>query len=275
MKTNKYLILSIFIIILIFPLLTSQERMSDYVERIKNPEEHLIKDEDGDYISYIPEYSYPPSIDTGNMDYDDIPFEGSEGDLPVREIIEPDIYRFNGNYMYVANKYRGVMAIDISNKNRPVMKGLHFIPSTPKDMYFHNNRAILITDGVYRRDEEGEEIGTSLIFLDISNPSNMKQSHIIDIEGNLFDSRMVGDVIYLVTRNDKNMMTYLTSVDLNNNRKVAQIEHNMFSNAVHITNTAVFIALSEEMYPINQRLDDRNNVLSDDRFSGFYWRKSR
>ncbi|MGA1868465.1 MAG: beta-propeller domain-containing protein [bacterium] len=134
----------------------------------------------------------------------------------AREIEEADIIKIEGTYLYLLNRYRGLIICNIANPRKPSMEGRTPIPSgDPKDMYIDGTRAYIIVNSVnselsYTTDLFDNESASdpfippsqqssSIVIVNISNKSNPHVITTIDVEGTVTDSRIVGNILYVVS----------------------------------------------------------------------------
>lgn len=123
--------------------------------------------------------------------------EGDGGE--PREVVEPDVIRRDGNILYVLNQYRGLTLIDLDGEQI-----LSQVPTYgyPRDLYFGEGRAYVLVGYAYDYVEDGDtlrfSVASRLIVVDTSDPASASIIAQFDLEGDLIDSRLVGDVLYAV-----------------------------------------------------------------------------
>ncbi len=177
------------------------------------------------YYGYYGNSSQAYRDDDGELNYA-APSEDAEagaGDKSAeREIEEADIVKIVGNTFYVLNTYRGLIIIDITDPDHPTIIGRQQMFGQPVDMYVVDTKAYVILSSFYYygfRFLEGVG-GTS-----IWNPYNWEGSQIcivditdntapyiinkIELEGQVTDTRRVGDVIYAVSTEYDDYWYYL------------------------------------------------------------------
>ncbi len=126
---------------------------------------------------------------------------------PDRLIEESDIYKLAGSNLFIMNRYRGLQVLDISDLDHPHLIGRAPIFGYPKEMYVRGNTAYVIVSDYYEfwRDSTQPDIyvqafyGSQLRIIDVSDPRSPKVAGGINLEGDCSDSRIVGDVMYLVS----------------------------------------------------------------------------
>lgn len=209
---------------------------------------------------------------TGNASKDDSTINQDSGDSSSenREIVEPDIYRIKSDTLYIANVYKGLIAVDISNASTPSIKSSTPLNGVPKEMYFKGNDTTVMLlesnlSSQYNRSHYyGQENQKSKVsFVDTADKSNMKIQKEIKIKGIIVDSRVVGDVLYIVTndykyqykqynyysyRSDLQRTNYITSINLNTKEKIDQFVLKGSSPAIHVTKENIYVASFDSNY---------------------------
>jgi hypothetical protein len=122
-----------------------------------------------------------------------------------RAVEEADIIKREGNTLYAVSRYGGLSIIDISNPSALRMLGRFRTQAMPFEMYVRDGTAYLMlndyghwisgTDGYGGSWVQSSEI----LALDVRNPSAITALATYDVPGDISDSRMVGDVMYVVT----------------------------------------------------------------------------
>ncbi len=132
--------------------------------------------------------------------------EDDKGDDATREIVEADIYKVEGNILWVLNQYRGLIAIDVTVPTALKIVGRTSFKGMPFEMYVQEGRAYVMVTGLrFNPDEEQTGDGyydssrtfSELIVVDVANPAKQKILGRHMMEGTIIDSRQVGDVLYV------------------------------------------------------------------------------
>jgi hypothetical protein len=125
---------------------------------------------------------------------------------PERLIEESDIYKLAGDDIFILNRYRGLQIVSLADPDRPVMMGRAPIFGYPREMYVRGTTAYVIVSDYFTfwRDEAASDIvdgfyGSQLRILDVSDRTNPVVVGGINLAGDCSDSRIVGDVMYLVS----------------------------------------------------------------------------
>ncbi len=183
-----------------------------------------------------------------------------------RLIEESDIYKIEGQYLFILNRYRGLQIIDIGNLDAPKLVGRVPIYGYPKDMYLRENRAYIIVSDYwsYWRDEAISSdaqgfYGSQLRIVDVSNVEKPTIVGAINLEGDCSDSRIVGDVMYLVSHryprymypasSDFEDMTSVLSVSIKDPTNIQVVDNKDFprkgwEHHIYVNTQAIYLAAS-------------------------------
>lgn len=134
------------------------------------------------------------------------PEENNGGGDAQRLIEEADLYRVVGDHIFVLNQYRGLHVIDLSDLDTPRVIGQARIFGYPREMYVRGSTAYVIVSDYFTfwREDTLDAVpvafyGSQLRILDISDLEHPEVVGGINLNGDLTDSRIVGDVMYLVS----------------------------------------------------------------------------
>lgn len=130
----------------------------------------------------------------------------STTNLQVAGVDEADIVKTDGQYIYAVVKKDVYIIKAYPADQSKVLVKLAF-KNQPQDLYLSDNRLI-----IYGSDQElmsqpayknfvRQRGYTFVKVFDVSDKSNPKQIRDLDFEGQYFDSRMIGDYLYLVLNN--------------------------------------------------------------------------
>jgi hypothetical protein len=124
---------------------------------------------------------------------------GDQSGDAQRAIEEADIIKTIGTKLYALSRYGGLSVIDVSTKDKLTLLGRFRMEAMPFEMYVEGDvvYAMLSTYGRY---DAGRWIETSeVLALDTKDPAHISELAHFDIPGTIADSRMVGEVMYVVT----------------------------------------------------------------------------
>lgn len=131
--------------------------------------------------------------------------QGGETD-PERLIEEADIIKVDGNRLYALSDYSGLSIIDVSVPDQLTLLGRKPLPGLPFEMYLRDGviYAMFSSWGHYVETEWGYDWVQSshLEALNVDDPQRITSLGAFDMPGSLADSRMVGDILYVVSFED-------------------------------------------------------------------------
>jgi len=129
--------------------------------------------------------------------------DGAPAAAVAREVVEPDVVRLDGDILYILNQFRGLSIVDLSGAS-PRMMSTAPVYGFPRDMYVRDDRVYVLVSNAYTYTQEGDtldfEIHSQLYVVDVSSLDQPEIVGRFNLEGDLVDSRLVGDVLYAVTR---------------------------------------------------------------------------
>ncbi|MGC4093378.1 MAG: beta-propeller domain-containing protein [Polyangiaceae bacterium] len=127
------------------------------------------------------------------------PSNGNSSATP-RVVEETDLYRLEGDRLYYLNVYRGLMVFDVSNVDAPRLLGRSPIYGYPNQMIVRNGVATVVLSDWYGKMDDGTPFHGAIVRgIDASDPSQMKILGEATLDGDVRDTRVVGDVLYAVT----------------------------------------------------------------------------
>ena len=165
------------------------------------------KDEEGAFITAGGEDSGEKNSAEGDSgdsgDYSEEP--GAEDqESAEREIVESDIYKIEKDTIWVVNRYKGLIAIDMSDPKKLNIVGKAPFQGVPGEMYLQDGRAFVLVTGLNGKDRDVEDgyYGnyqmSRVLVINTEDRTNLEIIAEYDLDGNIVDSRQVGDVIYVV-----------------------------------------------------------------------------
>jgi len=130
---------------------------------------------------------------------------GSGGSTASRAVAEADVYARAGDLLYVLNGYRGLQVIDLADPGHPRLVGRLPLAGTPVDLYLRGATAYLLVSDAFAflplADGTARPERTSrIVAVDVSRPAAPAVTGELDVEGQVETSRLVGDVLYVVSR---------------------------------------------------------------------------
>ena len=199
------------------------------------------------------------------------PAPGGDTSNPERLIEEGDIVKLDGTTMYVLNRYRGLQVIDLANPASPALVGSAQFYGYPLELYVRGQRAYVIVSDYWswwRCDDCDTGFdnfhGSKVHVVDLTNARAPMLAGSIDVEGEITDSRLVGDILYVVSNEHSGYsaprgtsavqdQTFVASIDVSDPRSVRQVARENFprngwENHINATSSAIFVASSAYGY---------------------------
>ncbi len=192
----------------------------------------------------------------------------------VREIEEADIVKVVGDKVYVLNRYKGLIIIDVSNPDAPAVLGSLELRGRGVEMYVVGSQvfAILSAD-FYIAYADGGDVavassgplppepefdGSQLAIIDVSDPTAPMSRGKINLVGYATASRRVGNVIYVVGDDFVPYNTtlpvvngglpqegFVASVNVDDPANILPVDRKTFTGqslAIHVSQTTIFAA---------------------------------
>jgi hypothetical protein len=134
------------------------------------------------------------------------PTAGPSPSAPPRSVEEADVYALAGPVLHVLNGYRGLQVVDLSDLDVPGLAGAVPVTGQPVDLYVRGGVAYFAVSDCaawYWAADAGATrpgSGSQLWAVDVSRPSAPEVLARLDLEGSVTDTRLVGDVLYVVSR---------------------------------------------------------------------------
>ena len=195
--------------------------------------------------------------------------ENGSGDAE-REIVESDIYKFDGNVLWLANQYKGLIAVDIKDReNLKIIGNLRF-QGYVGEMYLQEGRAYILvsyTNSSYELDEiyYSNKTYSKLMVVNTEDPANLSLIGEFEIDGWITDSRQVGDVIYVASteytyywygcdgdggesgRNQISIMS-INIKDPQNIKMVEKVSVEGYSYTLYVSQKSIYVAEADTYY---------------------------
>jgi hypothetical protein len=150
-----------------------------------------------------------------------------------RLIQEADIYKLVGNTLYILNgTYRGLQIVDVTNPQSPQRAGSVLVTGSPRQIYVEGNTAYVLVSGSFDYDCGGYKgicgweaptgVSTLVLAVDVTNIASPQVLGQMRIDGDLQDSRIVGNILYVIS--NTNTLTYVASLDVSKPQAFAKIQ---------------------------------------------------
>jgi hypothetical protein len=123
----------------------------------------------------------------------------------TRTVEEADVYKRVGSTLFVLNAWRGLLAVDLADVASPKFLSRVPVSATPVDLYVRGGVAFLAVSDwfVYTFAPDGGARpyrGSRLIAVDVADPAVPHLLAELPVEGQIEQTRLVGDVLYVVSR---------------------------------------------------------------------------
>lgn len=182
----------------------------------------------------------------------DSPNGSSSSGGAERAIAEADIIQIDGGRLYAMSKSGTMSVVDVSVPGRLALLGQTRLPGQPFEMYRRGDTLLAMSNGAVSAGGvvaspsttssagvADPNSGSILVALDVRDPAQIRTMGTFVVPGEVADSRVVGDVLYLATYENARCFkcgpaprTMVTSFDVSHPASVARIDQVSFqSNA--------------------------------------------
>ncbi|MBN2361637.1 MAG: beta-propeller domain-containing protein [Deltaproteobacteria bacterium] len=251
-------------------------------------ENELVSNPNHNY--YDNGYNGRESLADGESDFGGAPAGASEPGAsyepeaepdPMREIVEADIYKVEGDYLYILNAYRGLVIFDLSIPDQPRVASRLALQGQPVEMYVREGRAyFLLSDhfSFWQYDPEADPLGfhgSEVIIADVSDPTAPFLLGKQRVDGEITDSRMVGDVLYVVSKrnpeywryntgewNDRTWVLSISIADPMNIHEIDRVTFEGTSTLIHVAAHAIFVAAIDPNYYLYDSEHDQETKVT-------------
>jgi uncharacterized secreted protein with C-terminal beta-propeller domain len=185
-----------------------------------------------------------------------------------RLIEEGDIWKLSGDNLFVLNQYRGLQVFDLASIEKPKLLTSVPLRGRPVEMYIRDGNAYVIISNYFSdwmdaiTGMSGEFRGSMLAIYSIKNPGSPGLIGMFNMPGDITDSRIVGEVMYLVSNrysyysyyspgggsssNGDETLVYSVNIADPSAVTVAEMEHfarnGGYENHVAVTENLLFVA---------------------------------
>jgi hypothetical protein len=203
----------------------------------------------------------------------------------TRAIAEADIVELGQNWLYAMSASGNLAIVDVSVPGSLTVLGTTTLPGQPFEMYERGSVVLAMTNSAF--DATGAPIpvsangaaaapsgssstssspdsneGAALLALDVSHPDNVQTLARFPVPGQIADSRIIGDVLYLVTYENgtcygcgTDARTVVTTFDVSDPAAVKRVDQVTFtSGAPYTYNLAWGMAWKRSIVATTQRL---------------------
>ncbi|MDB4985843.1 MAG: uncharacterized protein JWN04_1021, partial [Myxococcaceae bacterium] len=162
----------------------------------------------------------------------------------TRAIVEADIIQVDGQRLYALSRVAGLTIIDLTDPSHLSILGrFRELNGTPFEMYLRNGVVLAMYSGWGQYTKQADSwawVQTSkVIALDVGTPSAISVAGTFDVAGEISDSRIVGDVMYVVGYQDgycwncdqNKPQTSVLSLSIKDPHKVSKVDELKFADA--------------------------------------------
>ena len=118
----------------------------------------------------------------------------SKTNVQVEGVDEADIVKTNGEYLYVVSGQK-VVVVKAYPAEEATVQSKIIVNGTPNQIFLNRERLVMFCE-----DYSGNETKTFIDVYDASDKKNPSLKREIAIDGCYFNSRMIGDYVYVITR---------------------------------------------------------------------------
>ncbi|HEX9290674.1 MAG TPA: beta-propeller domain-containing protein [Anaeromyxobacteraceae bacterium] len=122
-----------------------------------------------------------------------------------RTIEEADIYKRVGSTLFVLNAFRGLQVVDLADLSAPRLLARVPVVGTPVDLYARGTTAFVVVSDAFSYvevDGEAQPRRSSRLFaIDVADPASPRLVADLPVDGEVEQTRLVGDILYVVSRN--------------------------------------------------------------------------
>jgi hypothetical protein len=136
------------------------------------------------------------------------PPTANAADEVTRAIEEADVVHLDGDLLYVLSRYAGLAVVKLGPDDGLRLLGRYQVSGQPFEMVKRGNvaYAMFTSFGSYAIDAATSQwswVQTSRVeALDVSDPSSIRKLGSFEVQGSISDSRVVGDVMYVVSHEE-------------------------------------------------------------------------
>ncbi|UCD07081.1 MAG: beta-propeller domain-containing protein [Candidatus Aenigmatarchaeota archaeon] len=129
----------------------------------------------------------PKAAETHSEDY-------STTNIQVEGVDEADIVKSDVKYLYIVTGGKVVIVDAYPAEEAEIVSEMN-ITGSPSELFINDDRMVIFTYGRW-----GGKTASSIFVYDVSDRSNPVIKRNLTLEGNYYDSRMIGDYIYVISK---------------------------------------------------------------------------
>jgi hypothetical protein len=134
------------------------------------------------------------------------PAPSSAPTTEARAVEESDVYVLSGATLHVLNGFRGLQTVDLADLAAPALLSRVPVAGEPVELYVRAGVAFFVVRDAFAwywatgADAVAPSARSQLWAVDVSRPGAPAVLARLDVEGSVTDTRLVGDVLYVVSR---------------------------------------------------------------------------
>ena len=213
---------------------------------------------------------------------------GAANGSAERVIAEADVVQLEGGRLYAMSKSGLLSIIDVSRPGRLTMLGQAYLPGEPFEMYLRGDLLVVMTNGAYtvtgqpneplQSKDQGEtrgsgapasststpsssDAGAGVIVVNVKDPGLMQRVATFAVPGEIADSRIIGDILYLATYENASCYgcgpsprTMVTSFDVSSPAAMRQVDHVAFESGSQYGSSWGIAGHKRSIVATNERL---------------------
>lgn len=215
---------------------------------------------------------------------------GAENGSAERAVAEADVVQLEGGRLYAMSRSGTLSIIDVSRPGRLAMLGQAYLPGEPFEMYLRGDLLVVMANGAYtvtgqqneppQRTDQGEtrgsgasasssttagrwtpDAGAGVLVVDVKDPGLMQRVATFAVPGEIADSRIVGDILYLATYENASCYgcgarprTMVTSFDVSTPAAMRQVDHVAFESGAQYGSSWGSTGYKRSIVATNERL---------------------
>lgn len=129
----------------------------------------------------------------------------ADPDDTERVLQEADLIRVSGDVLYALSARRGLVVMDISDPSHLSIVGVHPLFGTPFEMHVRPPHAFVQYSAFWNYIHDVQtgaghfRLTSRILILDVSDPADIRELGTFDLPGEISDSRLSGDILYVVS----------------------------------------------------------------------------
>jgi uncharacterized secreted protein with C-terminal beta-propeller domain len=150
------------------------------------------------YNFYQGKSTFDPTQTDSNTNRDSASVAGGgilEDTTTETTVEESDIWKWRGSTLYFFNQYRGLQLIDVADPEKPVRLATLRMPFSGEQLYLHPTEDVVALLTYDSNAGNGQ-----VVLVDHTASDELEQSAAIPVPGYIIESRMVGSILYVVSR---------------------------------------------------------------------------